>query len=603
MEKESVRGQREISERSTWGKKVGILLCILSVFAACNGDEEVSDVAGEDAGVSSPQTSAFSVFAREGPCPVPVPAGLMKRVVCGEAHLPEDRAQQETEYVKLPYMILSPALPAVFPDPIVYLAGGPGDPVFVGDDPFDDWAVLADETEREIVLFAQRGTYLADPALVCEEHSSLSAAATIIELVAAQRLCHARFLEEDRPLHVYNTQNSAADVADLRRVLGYESWNLFGISYGTRLALTVLRDYPEGVRSAVLDSVFPPEVDSLAEDAVHFAAAIDRLGAQCRAHRDCQRVYPDFAGGLRVVVERYEQTPRIVVDPDESGENWQVTVDGNLVVRLLVEILGEGKEAGRLPAFVKLVEQSGAQEGAEILAKLAFDFSLLEGPSGQTPDGFSQGSRVRRALPGRGNAGVRSAFRTGPPFDLWDLSRDFSFGLPSGLSTNFFARGLPAHSKKSEEDTPATTDDIDAVGMYNSVMCNEEAVFTAGVPVSDDILVEVAARSAHEQLAVCAFWRSGRADPVENLPVVSDIPTLLLSGEFDVWTPSLWARAAVKHLSRGQFIVFPGEGHAFGLDNVCARSIFVAFLGDPAQVLPACVTAVSPFQALEAGEP
>ncbi len=66
-------------------------------------------------------------------------------------------------------------------------------------------------------------------------------------------------------LSLFDSAASAADVADLGRVLGFEEWNLYGISYGTRLALTVLRDHPENVRSVILDSTYPPSVDALTE--------------------------------------------------------------------------------------------------------------------------------------------------------------------------------------------------------------------------------------------------------------------------------------------------------------------------------------------------
>ena len=62
-------------------------------------------------------------------------------------------------------------------------------------------------------------------------------------------------------LMAYNTASNAADINDLRLALGYDQVNLWGGSYGTRLALGVMRDYPEGLRSVVLDSVYPPDVD------------------------------------------------------------------------------------------------------------------------------------------------------------------------------------------------------------------------------------------------------------------------------------------------------------------------------------------------------
>ena len=110
---------------------------------------------------------------------------------------------------------------------------------------------------------------------------------------AATVACHDRLVDDGVALDSYNTAENAADIADLRVAMGIEEWDLYGVSYGTALALTVLRDHPEGVRSVVLDSV---------------SAAQHPL--DCRLLADGRdRVRPDVrslrcAGGLRSRVSR-----------------------------------------------------------------------------------------------------------------------------------------------------------------------------------------------------------------------------------------------------------------------------------------------------------
>ena len=65
-----------------------------------------------------------------------------------------------------------------------------------------------------------------------------------------------RLVGEEINLAAYNSPASAADLNDLRLALGYKEWNLYGRSYGGRLALTVMRDYPTGIRSVILDSPY-----------------------------------------------------------------------------------------------------------------------------------------------------------------------------------------------------------------------------------------------------------------------------------------------------------------------------------------------------------
>ena len=77
-------------------------------------------------------------------------------------------------------------------------------------------------------------------------------------LIHAGQACHDRLVQHGVDLSAYNSAATAADIEDLRVVLGYSKWNLYGGSYGSRIALTVMRDFPQGVRSVILDSAIPP---------------------------------------------------------------------------------------------------------------------------------------------------------------------------------------------------------------------------------------------------------------------------------------------------------------------------------------------------------
>ena len=92
----------------------------------------------------------------------------------------------------------------------------------------------------------------------------------------------------------YNSAENAADVADLRRALGVSEWNLYGVSYGTRLALTIMRDQPEGVRSAILDSVCLPQADHYAEMAGNAERAFDLLFNSCAEDDACAEAFTDL---------------------------------------------------------------------------------------------------------------------------------------------------------------------------------------------------------------------------------------------------------------------------------------------------------------------
>ena len=112
----------------------------------------------------------------------------------------------------------------------------------------------------------------SDPFLSCPEIDtfmgstvglSWSAPETALQSAHAVRTCRDRLASAGADLAAYNTTESASDVAELRIAMGIEHWNVYGISYGSDLALQVLRDHPEGVRSLILDAVVPPSINPI----------------------------------------------------------------------------------------------------------------------------------------------------------------------------------------------------------------------------------------------------------------------------------------------------------------------------------------------------
>ncbi|CAH2400317.1 hypothetical protein MES5069_250083 [Mesorhizobium escarrei] len=73
--------------------------------------------------------------------------------------------------------------------------------------------------------------------------------------------CRGALIAKGIDLSAYNTAENAADINDVRKSLGIEKWVLYGVSYGTRLALEVMNEHPEGISASILDSVLPLDID------------------------------------------------------------------------------------------------------------------------------------------------------------------------------------------------------------------------------------------------------------------------------------------------------------------------------------------------------
>src|SRR5262249_18591448 len=126
------------------------------------------------------------------------------------------------------------------------------------------------QADRDVIAFDQRGVGRSQPALDCQEltdltYQTLSEHISVDESVKlgadAISACGHRLKGQGINLAAYNSAESAADVNDLRQVLGYDQFDLLGISYGTRLALTIMRDFPQAAHSSIIDSVVPLQGD------------------------------------------------------------------------------------------------------------------------------------------------------------------------------------------------------------------------------------------------------------------------------------------------------------------------------------------------------
>jgi len=124
-----------------------------------------------------------------------------------------------------------------------------------------------------------------------------------------------------------------------------------------------------------------------------------------------------------------------------------------------------------------------------------------------------------------------------------------------------------------------------STGLYFSVECNEEVPFENKTEI-DKTLAQVKPEFVAEyppdmELEICKGWGAPAPSSKENEPVKSDIPTLVLSGEYDPITPAPLAKEAASTLTHSFRFVFPGLGHGALGAGYCPASIFQAFLADP----------------------
>ncbi|MGB0389085.1 MAG: alpha/beta fold hydrolase [Ardenticatenaceae bacterium] len=497
-------------------------------------DEEAAPVEEEEGG----DAASVREF-EEDSCPFELFDG--DDIRCGYLYVPEDRADPEGREIELAVAIIGSRSEKPKADPIIYLEGGPGgSPLF---DP-DSWLESPLRDEREIILLDQRGTGFSLPSLNCIEMEEDEE-----DPLGAAKACRDRLAKSGVNLAAYNSANNAADVNDLRLALGYDEWNVLGISYGTRLALTVMRDFPEGIRSVVLDSVYPPNIDAYTEQALNNADAIQAMLQGCAANAACNDAYPELETKFYELIAQLNEKP-VEVDQEE--------IYGDQIVDQLVSSLYDTSAIPELPFIIHEAYNQNYDPLLDLIAP-------PEDKSRTRSNDFSRSlgaERLKHALSGAEGSLLRLERRR-----FQDGEGDIS----------------------------------DSEGMFYSVECHEEMPFgdldqaeklVAKYPtqVTDGLLAGL-----EQEYQVCEIWGAGEADQIESEAVRSDIPTLVLAGEYDPVTPPSWAKSAANTLSNHHYFEIPAGGHALMDAGECPLGIIVAFIDNPnAQPDGTCVGNMKP---------
>ncbi|MEE8399085.1 MAG: alpha/beta hydrolase [Desulfobacterales bacterium] len=212
------------------------------------------------------------------------------------------------------------------PDPLFLLAGGPGQAATEAYVQMR-WIFEKINRARDIVLVDQRGTGKSHP-LKCAEPDGESTLAEENNPEKIRELVTTCLKNLDADPAFYTTPIAMADLDDIRHALGYEKINIYGISYGTRAALTYLRQFPDRVRAMILDGVVPQD-EALGRDIARDAQrALDLIMDRCKADKDCHAAFPDIAGGVDTLIRKLKESPaELTIDHPMSGKATPFTLD------------------------------------------------------------------------------------------------------------------------------------------------------------------------------------------------------------------------------------------------------------------------------------
>ncbi|MGR4863698.1 alpha/beta hydrolase [Caulobacter sp. LARHSG274] len=354
-----------------------------------------------------------------GPCAGDY-SGVSNRIECGTLVVDETRGGPSTRRVALPVTIVKASAPRPGAVPVVYLHGGPG-----GATVENVARQLRGPAGRELVavdqdwiFFDQRGGGLSAPALDCGR-VALNDAGPLNDAAAQQLIaCGRRLRASGVDLSRYNAEEVARDVQDLRLTLGLKRIDLFGVSYGTRIALAIVRHQPQGVRAVVLDSPWTPEAKWTEGGPEMVSDAVKEIFKRCAADPACHGKYPHPGADLDALADRLLAGPQTI-----GGRTYAADDLGGF----LMDAAYSGPDARALPATVakfaagdmtalaeQMANRSGYSEAQHLthLCKEEFPFeSEAKMRAGAKRDPVS---RLLEASMGRYFA-VCKAYPVGPP--------------------------------------------------------------------------------------------------------------------------------------------------------------------------------------------
>ena len=306
-------------------------------------------------------------------------AGFANGVLCGSVKRPLDPEHAERGSLEIHYVVVPALARRKLADPVFFLAGGPGQSaIALAPQAMGLFGRL--NNRRDIVFVDQRGTGRSAP-LACKdpEDETLAEQADPERQQRLTAQCKAAllkqpYLKSESDLGFFSTWIAVRDLDAVRRQLGAERIDLIGGSYGTRVALEMLRQFPETVRRTVIDGVAPADMALPASFSTDNQAAFDRLAESCAAEPACAKAHPDLRARFAALLQGLPRQAKALHPLTGAEEQFTLTrelvlgaVRGALYSPALAAALPEAIDAASRGDYAGLVGLSATQGSSKAM--------------------------------------------------------------------------------------------------------------------------------------------------------------------------------------------------------------------------------------------
>lgn len=288
--------------------------------------------------------------------------GTTKRTAdCGHLYVRKHFSEKVAKTVRIPVVIFK-AKQRPKHDPVLFLPGGPASVLASPEFTPVYWENYLDQfswlNQRDIIVFDYRGTGESIPKLECEYTSNIPLSdpkqSNLFERLSS---CAQTIKKIGVDIASYSTLSIASDVIQLRKALKLDKWNLVAVSYGTRVAMEVLRAEQEPIRSIVMSGLVPPlnmepDVHDLKKG---FALTMEKVIKRCDVQNECRERYGDLMNSLIGALNKLDKNPEEIWLTgyfDNLVKN-PIVLDDSLFLSLLMYAMYTREGLSRIPSYIE----------------------------------------------------------------------------------------------------------------------------------------------------------------------------------------------------------------------------------------------------------
>ncbi len=280
-------------------------------------------------------------------------ANYSQEVLCGTHEVAEDRIIKDGRKLQINFAVVPSVTEAKELDPLVFFAGGPGQGALdMG--AFVSMAFQEIHENRDIVLIDQRGMGSSNP-LNCEQPEDVELTLTDEQQTELMKgMLQECLTQLDADVTKYTQDLANQDIHEILLALGYDKVNLYGVSWGTRSALLYVNQFPEQVRTAIMDGVAPLENRVPLFANADAERAIQTLFKDCEDNKDCQSAFPTLKQDFYQVLKAFgENGHQVTMNDANTGDTVTFLITRNTFVNSIRNILYVPEYSRLIPIIIQ----------------------------------------------------------------------------------------------------------------------------------------------------------------------------------------------------------------------------------------------------------